>query len=169
MDASWRISKKRKQPSDGEVLVSRLVDRALRPLFPDDFHASTISYYLIISAEENVATDSLACLAASAAIMVSDIPFKEATSEVRVARVNGTWRINPNLDELANADIDLMVAGTMDSIVMVEGEMLEVSEAEMLEGIKEAHKAIQDQCKMQNDLAAKVSKAQSRENTIMKK
>ena len=154
--------KRENRPSDGEVLVSRLVDRALRPLFPDDFHASTIVTISLISAEENVATDSLACLAASAAIMVSDIPFKEATSEVRVARVNGTWRINPNLDELANADIDLMVAGTMDSIVMVEGEMLEVSEAEMLEGIKEAHKAIQDQCKMQNDLAAKVSKAQSK-------
>ncbi len=154
--------KRENRPSDGEVLISRLVDRALRPLFPDDFHASTIVTISLISAEENVATDSLACLAASAAIMVSDIPFKEATSEVRVARVNGAWRINPNLDELANADIDLMVAGTMDSVVMVEGEMLEVSEAEMLEGIKEAHKAIQDQCKMQNDLASKVSKAQTK-------
>lgn len=151
--------KRENRPSDGEVLVSRLVDRALRPLFPSDFHASTIVTISLISAEENVATDALACLAASAAIMVSDIPFKEATSEVRVARIDGKWRINPNLDELATADLDLMVAGTMDSVVMVEGEMLEVSEAEMLEGIKEAHKSIQEQCKMQNELAAKVEKS----------
>ncbi len=154
--------KRENRPSDGEVLVSRLVDRALRPLFPSDFHASTIVTISLISAEENVATDSLACLAASAAIMVSDIPFQEATSEVRVARIDGAWRINPNLDELPNADIDLMIAGTMESVVMVEGEMLEVSEAEMLEGIKEAHKAIQAQCKMQNDLAALVEKSKNK-------
>lgn len=154
--------KRENRPSDGEVLVSRLVDRALRPLFPSDFHASTIVTISLISAEENVATDSLACLAASAAIMVSDIPFQEATSEVRVARINGEWRINPNLNELDQADIDLMVAGTMDSVVMVEGEMLEVSEAEMLAGIKEAHKSIQEQCKLQNDLAAKIEKAQNK-------
>lgn len=154
--------KRENRPSDGEVLISRLVDRALRPLFPSDFHASTIVTISLISAEENVATDSLACLAASAAIMVSDIPFKEATSEVRVARINGEWRINPNLNELPEADIDLMVAGTMNSVVMVEGEMLEVSEAEMLEGIKEAHKAIQTQCEMQNSLAAQVENAQTK-------
>ena len=154
--------KRENRPSDGEVLVSRLVDRALRPLFPSDFHASTIVTISLISAEENVATDSLACLAASAAIMVSDIPFQEAISEVRIARIDGTWRINPNLDELPNADIDLMIAGTMESVVMVEGEMLEVSEAEMLEGIKEAHKAIQVQCKLQNDLAALVEKSQTK-------
>lgn len=154
--------KRENRPSDGEVLISRLVDRALRPLFPDDFHASTIVTISLISGEENVATDSLACLAASAAIMVSDIPFKEATSEVRVARVNGEWKINPNLDLLPEADVDLMVAGTMDSVVMVEGEMLEVSEAEMLEGIKKAHEAIQVQCKAQNDLAAQVEKAQNK-------
>lgn len=154
--------KRESRPSDGEVLISRLVDRALRPLFPGDFHASTIVSISLISAEENVATDSLACLAASAAIMVSDIPFEEATSEVRVARINGEWRINPNLDELKDADIDLMVAGTMDSVVMVEGEMSEVSEAEMLEGIKEAHKSIQAQCKMQNELAAQVEKSKTK-------
>ncbi len=151
--------KRENRPSDGEVLISRLVDRALRPLFPDDFHASTIVTISLISGEENVATDSLACLAASAAIMVSDVPFKEATSEVRVARINGQWAINPNLDALPNADIDLMVAGTMDSVVMVEGEMLEVSEAEMLEAIKVAHEAIRTQCQAQNDLAAQVAKA----------
>ena len=154
--------KRENRPSDGEVLVSRLVDRALRPLFPSDFHANTIVTISLISAEENVATDSLACLAASACIMVSDIPFKEATSEVRIARINGEWRVNPNLDELSSADIDLMVAGTMESVVMVEGEMNEVSEAEMLEGIKKAHEAIQVQCKMQNDLAEKVEKAQNK-------
>ena len=154
--------KRENRPSDGEVLVSRLVDIALRPLFPSDFHASTIVTISLISAEENVATDSLACLAASAAIMVSDIPFQEATSEVRIARIDGAWRINPNLDELSNADIDLMIAGTMESVVMVEGEMLEVSEAEMLEGIKEAHKAIQVQCKLQNDLAALVEKSKTK-------
>ncbi|MAY82801.1 MAG: polyribonucleotide nucleotidyltransferase [Flavobacteriales bacterium] len=154
--------KRESRPSDGEVLISRLVDRALRPLFPDDFHASTIMSISLISAEENVATDSLACLAASAALMVSDIPFKEATSEVRVARLNGEWKINPNLDELEDADIDLMVAGTMDSVVMVEGEMKEVSEAEMLEGIKKAHESIQAQCKAQNELAAKVEKAKTK-------
>ncbi|MBL1144450.1 MAG: polyribonucleotide nucleotidyltransferase [Bacteroidetes bacterium] len=151
--------KRENRPSDGEVLISRLVDRALRPLFPDDFHASTIVTISLISGEDNVATDSLACLAASAAIMVSDIPFKEATSEVRVARINGEWKINPNLNELPTADIDLMVAGTMNSVVMVEGEMLEVSEAEMLEGIKVAHESIQKQCAAQNELAAKVEKA----------
>jgi len=154
--------KRESRPSDGEVLISRLVDRALRPLFPDDFHASTIMSISLISAEENVATDSLACLAASAAIMVSDIPFKEATSEVRVARLNGEWKINPNLDELEDADIDLMVAGTLDSVVMVEGEMKEVSEAEMLEGIKKAHETIQEQCKAQNELAAKVEKSKTK-------
>ena len=154
--------KRENRPSDGEVLVSRLVDRALRPLFPNDFHASTIVTISLISAEENVATDSLACLAASAAIMVSDIPFKEATSEVRIARINGDWKINPNLNELPEADIDLMVAGTMNSVVMVEGEMLEVSEAEMLEGIKVAHEAIQNQCEMQNALAAQVEKAKTK-------
>ena len=154
--------KRESRPSDGEVLISRLVDRALRPLFPDDFHASTIVTISLISAEEDVPSDSLACLAASAAIMVSDIPFKEATSEVRVARINKEWRINPNLSELENADVDLIVAGTMDSVVMVEGEMLEVSEAEMLEGIKKAHESIQEQCKMQNDLAAKVEKSKTK-------
>lgn len=154
--------KRENRPSDGEVLVSRLVDRALRPLFPSDFHANTIVTISLISAEENVATDSLACLAASACLMVSDIPFSEATSEVRIARINGEWKVNPNLDELSSADIDLMVAGTMESVVMVEGEMNEVSEAEMLEGIKKAHEAIQVQCKMQNDLAAKVEKAQNK-------
>ena len=125
-----------------EVLISRLVDRALRPLFPDDYHADTILQISLISAEENVLPDALACLAASAAVAVSDIPFNGPTSEVRVARLNGSWVINPNLDVLADADIDLMVAGTMDSIVMVEGEMQEVSEGEMVDAIEKAHEAL---------------------------
>ena len=151
--------KRESKPSDAEVLISRLVDRALRPLFPDDYHADTILQISLISAEENVLPDALACLAASAAVAVSDIPFNGPTSEVRVARLNGSWVINPNLDVLADADIDLMVAGTMDSIVMVEGEMKEVSEDEMLQAIEEAHKTIKAQCQAQLDLAAKVGKA----------
>ena len=151
--------KRESKPSDAEVLISRLVDRALRPLFPDDYHADTILQISLISAEENVLPDALACLAASAAVAVSDIPFNGPTSEVRVARLNGSWVINPNLDVLADADIDLMVAGTMDSIVMVEGEMKEVSEEEMLQAIEEAHKTIKAQCQAQLDLAAKVGKA----------
>lgn len=151
--------KRESRPSDSEVLVSRLVDRALRPLFPDDYHGDTILQISLISAEENVLPDALACFAASAALAVSDIPFNGPTSEVRIARINNNWKINPNLDELKEADIDLMVAGTMDSIVMVEGEMKEVSEEEMLQAIEEAHKSIQQQCQAQTDLAAKVEKA----------
>jgi polyribonucleotide nucleotidyltransferase len=154
--------KRESRPSDGEILVSRLVDRALRPLFPSDYHADTQVQISLISAEENVLPDALACFAASAAIAVSDIPFNGPTSEVRVARINKAWKINPNMDELANADIDLMVAGTMDSVVMVEGEMKEVAEEEMLEAIEVAHKSIQQQCTAQNDLAAKVEKAQQK-------
>ena len=151
--------KRESRPSDNEILVSRLVDRALRPLFPSDYHAETQLQISLISAEENVLPDALACLAASAAIAVSDIPFNGPTSEVRVARINGDWAINPNLDQLEDADIDLMVAGTMDSVVMVEGEMKEVSEEEMLEAIETAHKEIQKQCQAQLDLAAKVPTA----------
>jgi polyribonucleotide nucleotidyltransferase len=151
--------KRESRPSDSEILVSRLVDRALRPLFPSDYHAETQLQISLISAEENVLPDALACLAASAAIAVSDIPFNGPTSEVRVARINGDWKINPNLDELENADIDLMVAGTQDSVVMVEGEMKEVSEDEMLEAIEVAHEEIQKQCQAQLDLAAKVPSA----------
>ncbi len=151
--------KRESRPSDAEILVSRLVDIALRPLFPSDYHSETQLQISLISAEENVLPDALACLAASAAIAVSDIPFNGPTSEVRVARVNGAWVINPTLDQLNDADIDLMVAGTMDSVVMVEGEMKEVSEEEMLEAIENAHKEIQKQCQAQLDLAAKVPTA----------
>jgi len=149
--------KRENRPSDSEILVSRLVDRALRPLFPTDYHSNTILQISLISADENVLPDALACFAASAALAVSDIPFNGPTSEVRIARIDNAWKINPTIDELEKADIDLMVAGTMDSVVMVEGEMLEVSEEEMLEGIKEAHKSIQQQCQAQLDLAAQLN------------
>lgn len=151
--------KRENRPSDNEILVSRLIDRALRPLFPSDYHAETQVQVSLVSAEEDVLPDALACFAASAAIAVSDIPFDGPTSEARVARIDGAWRINPNMEELATADIDLMVAGTKDSVVMVEGEMKEVSEAEMLEAIKEAHKVIAQQCDAQNALASQVAKA----------
>jgi len=154
--------KRESRPSDSEILICRLVDRALRPLFPSDYHAETQLQISLISAEENVLPDALACLAASAALAVSDIPFDGPTSEVRIARINNAWQVNPNLDQLAEADIDLMVAGTNDSIVMVEGEMKEVSEDEMLAAIEEAHKAIKEQCKAQLELASKVTKAQTK-------
>ena len=151
--------KRESRPSDNEILIDRLVDRALRPLFPDDYHAETQLQLSLISAEEDVLPDALACFAASAAIMVSDIPFNGPTSEVRVARINGEWKINPNHSEIANADIDLIVAGTMDSLTMVEGEMKEVSEKEMISAIELAHKSIKDQCQAQIDLASKIEKS----------
>ena len=154
--------KREARPSDIEILTCRLVDRALRPLFPDDYHADTQVQISLISAEEGVLPDSLACLAASAAIAVSDIPFNGPISEVRIARSNGNWIINPTMAELETCDIDVMVAGTEKNIVMVEGEMKEVSEAEMLEAIKLAHDAIKIHCIAQNELAGKVEKAKTK-------
>ena len=122
--------KREARPSDSEVLVMRLVDRALRPMFPSDYHAGTQVMVQLMSSDEEVLPDSLVGLAASACIAVSDVPFNGPISEVRVARVDGEFIINPYRSELALADIDLMVAGTLDSIVMVEGEMSEVSESE---------------------------------------
>jgi len=142
--------------SEYEILISRLVDRALRPLFPDDYHAETQVQITLISADKNIMPDALACLAASSAIAVSNIPFNGPISEVRVARVEGKLIINPTFTEVANADIDIMVAASMDNIVMVEGEMKEISEPEMVEAIKFAHDAIKIQCKAQTDLAALV-------------
>ena len=115
--------KREARPSDSEVLVMRLVDRALRPTFPEDFHAGTQVMIQLMSADAEVLPDSLAGLAASACIAVSDIPFDGPISEVRVARVNGDFIVNPLRSELEQADMDIMVAGSMDSIVMVEGEM----------------------------------------------
>ncbi len=154
--------KRESRPSDNEVLTSRLVDRALRPLFPEDYHSDTQVQISLISAEEDVMPDALACLGASAAIAVSDIPFNGPTAEVRIARISGNWMINPNQEELANADIDLMVAGTANSIVMVEGEMKEVSEDEMLTAIEKAHEVIKQLCQLQNDLASAVEKSKTK-------
>ena len=148
--------KREARPSDTEVLVMRLVDRALRPMFPGDYHAGTQVMIQLMSADKEVLPDSLAGFAASAAIAVSDVPFDGPISEVRVARVGGEFVINPLRSELEEADMDIMVAGTMDSIVMVEGEMKEVSEGEMVDAIEKAHEAIKAQCEAQNELAKKV-------------
>lgn len=141
------------RPGDNQILVARLVDRALRPLFPDDYHAETFVTISMISGEEDSLPDSLAGFAASAALSVSDVPFNGPISEVRVARVNGEFKINPSLEENAAADIDIMVAATIDDVMMVEGEMDEVSEKEMLDAVKVAHEAIKVQCQLQIDMA----------------
>ncbi len=145
--------KREGRANDYEILVSRLVDRALRPLFPDDFHAETFVNVQLISADSDIMPDALAGLAASAALSVSDIPFHGPISEARVARVEGKFVINPTFEQLEIADIDIMVAATLDNVMMVEGEMDEVSEQEMLEAIKIAHEAIKLQCKAQLELA----------------
>lgn len=145
--------KREARPSDYEILVSRLVDRALRPLFPDDYHAETFVNVQLISADKDIMPDALAGLAASAALSISDIPFHGPISEVRVARLDGHYMINPTFEELERADIDIMVAATVDNVMMVEGEMEEVSEQEMLQAIKFAHEAIKMQCIAQKELA----------------
>lgn len=154
--------KREARPSDSEILTMRLVDRALRPLFPDDFHADTQVIISLISADKQNLPDALACLAATAAIAVSDIPFNGPVSEVRVVRADGKFIINPTIDEMKNADIEMMVAGTLDSIVMVEGEMKEVSEAEMVQAIEAAHIAIKIQCQAIVELGAMVAKASTK-------
>jgi polyribonucleotide nucleotidyltransferase len=148
--------KREARPSDTEVLVMRLVDRALRPTFPEDYHAETQVMIQLMSADKENMPDSLAGLAASAALAVSDIPFDGPISEVRVARIDGKFVINPTYEQLEQADIDMMIAGSMDSIVMVEGEMNEVSEEEMVSAIEAAHAAIKVQCQAQLDMAAEV-------------
>ncbi|MDR1414605.1 MAG: polyribonucleotide nucleotidyltransferase [Odoribacteraceae bacterium] len=146
------------RPSDYEILVSRLIDRALRPLFPDDYHAETFVQVTLYSGDDESTPDALAGLAASAALAVSDVPFHGPISEVRVARINGVFKINPVKSELANADLDIIVAATIENIMMVEGEMKEVSEQVMLEAIKFAHEAIKVQCQAQLELAEAVNK-----------
>jgi len=148
--------KREARPSDYEILISRIVDRALRPLFPADFHAETFVTINLISADIDTIPDALAGLAASAALAVSDIPFNGPMSEVRVARVNKKFVVNPTATQLKDADIDLMVGATYDNILMVEGEMKEVSEAEMLEALKIAHEAIKIHCKAQMEFAEEV-------------
>jgi len=155
--------KREARPSDYEVLISRLVDRALRPLFPDDFHAETFVTINLISADIDIIPDALAGLAASSALALSDIPFKGPMSEVRVARINSNFVVNPTATQLKEADIDLMVGATFENILMVEGEMKEVSEADMIEALRIAHKAIKVQCQAQKEFAAEVGKTVKRE------
>ena len=155
--------KREGRASDYEILTSRLVDRVLRPLFPDNYHAETFVNVTLYSADENDAPDALAGIAASAALAVSDVPFNGPISEVRVARVDGEWVINPTFDQMERADIELMVGATYDNIMMVEGEMNEVSEAELLEALKVAHEAIKKQCLVQIELMKEAGKETKRE------
>jgi len=155
--------KREARPSDDEVLTMRLVDRVLRPLFPKDYHAETQVMIQLMSHDENVMPDALTGLAASAAIQLSDIPFETPISEVRVARINGEFVINPSRNSLLEADIDIMVGASADSVMMVEGEMKECSEEEMANAIKFAHEAIKVQCEAQLKLVAAVGKKETRE------
>ncbi|MFA6950253.1 MAG: polyribonucleotide nucleotidyltransferase, partial [Lentimicrobiaceae bacterium] len=148
--------KRETRPSDYEILIARMVDRALRPLFPDNFHAETQVIITLISSDNNILPDAMAGLAASAALAVSNIPFNGPISEVRVARINGAFVINPTVSALEEADIDLMVAASIDNIMMVEGELKEASESDLIDALKAAHEAIKIQCQAQLDLAAMV-------------
>lgn len=154
--------KREARPSDSEVLTMRLVDRVLRPLFPDDYHAETQVMIQLMSHDENVMPDALAGLAASAALAVSDIPFYNLISEVRVARIDGKFVINPSKTQLELSDIDMMIGASMDSVAMVEGEMKEISEKEMVEAIKFAHEAIKVQIQAQERLRKAVGSPEYR-------
>ncbi len=142
--------------NDYEILTSRLVDRAIRPLFPDHYMNETQVMISLISAEEDVLPDALVALAASTALSISDIPWNGPISEVRVARINGEFKINPNRTELKSADMDIIVAATVDNVMMVEGESQECSEQDLIEAIKTGHEAIKIQCQAQLDLIAKL-------------
>ena len=155
--------KREARPSDGEVLTMRLVDRCLRPLFPKDYHAETQVMIQLMSHDPEVMPDAMAGLAASAAIQLSDIPFETAISEVRVGRINGEFIINPTFAQLEESDIDMMIGASADSVMMVEGEMDEISEEEMVEAIKAAHEAIKIQCDAQLKLAEAFGKKDIRE------
>ena len=149
--------------SDAEILTCRLVDRALRPLFPDNFHAEVYVNIILFSADGVDMPDALAGLAASAALAVSDIPFGGPIAEVRVARIDGQFVINPTFEQLEKADMDLMVGATYENIMMVEGEMKEVSEQDLLAALKAAHEAIKPMCKAQMELAEEVGSTVKRE------
>ncbi len=144
--------KREGKSSDYEILISRLIDRPIRPLWPDDFHLEVFVNVYLISAEKDIQPDALAGLAASCALASSNLPFGGPISEVRVARINGQFKINPNFSEMADCDLDLMVAATEENIMMVEGEMNEVSEHDMLEAIKFAHEEIKKHCRVQKEL-----------------
>ncbi|WP_243472911.1 polyribonucleotide nucleotidyltransferase [Winogradskyella sp. MH6] len=155
--------KREARPSTEEILVMRIVDRVLRPLFPKDYHAETQVMIQLMSLDKDVMPDALAGLAASAAIQLSDIPFETPISEVRVARLNGEFIINPSLSQLEQSDIDMVIGASEDSVMMVEGEMSEISEDEMVEAIKVAHEAIKVQIEAQKRLVAQVGKKETRE------
>ena len=155
--------KREARPSDGEVLTMRLVDRVLRPLFPKDYHSETQVMIQLMSHDEDVMPDAMAGLAASAAIQLSDFPFECAISEARVGRINGEFIINPTRAQLEESDIDMMIGASADSVMMVEGEMDEISEEEMTEAIKFAHEAIKAQCAAQERLAEAFGKKEVRE------
>ena len=155
--------KREGKAGDNEILVARLIDRALRPLFPADYHAEVYVTVNLISADKDIQADALAGLAASAALAVSDIPFGGPISEVRVARINGEYCINPTFSQMKDADLDIMVGGTIDNILMVEGEMNEVSEDVMLGAIKYAHEAIKGHCAAQIELMKELGKDVKRE------
>ncbi len=155
--------KREARPNDSEILVSRLIDRALRPLFPADYHAEVFVNVTLISADKDIQPDALAGLAASAALAVSDIPFGGPISEVRVARIDGQMVVNPGFSQMKSADLDIMVGATYDNILMVEGEMKEVSEETMIEAIKFAHDEIKKQCAIQIELSRELGKETKRE------
>ncbi|SMO32590.1 polyribonucleotide nucleotidyltransferase [Saccharicrinis carchari] len=155
--------KREARPSDSEILVCRLVDRALRPLFPEDYHAETFVTINLLSGDKEDLPDALAGLAASAALAVSDIPFQGPISEVRVCRINGELVLNPTRSQMEEADMEVVVGATKENILMVEGEMQEVSEQEMLEAMKFAHEAIKVQCQAQIELMEEVGKTVKRE------
>ncbi len=157
------FTKREGKPSDNEILTSRLVDRALRPLFPSNYHAEVYVQIMLLSADGVDQPDALAGLAASAAMACSDIPFDFYISEVRVARINGEYVINPTFEQMKQADMDLMVGATKDNIMMVEGEMKEVSELDLINALKAAHEAIKPMCTVQNELNKELGKDVKRE------
>ena len=147
------FTKREGKANDDEILTSRLVDRVLRPLFPSDYHCEVYVQVMLLSADGVDQPDALAGLAASAALAASDIPIEHTTSEVRVARVNGEYVINPTFEQMKEVDMDLMVGATKDNIMMVEGEMDEVSEQDLIGALKAAHEAIKPMCEMQEELS----------------
>ena len=157
------FTKREGKPSDNEILTSRLVDRALRPLFPSNYHAEVYVQIMLLSADGVDQPDALAGLAASAAMACSDIPFDFYISEVRVARINGEYVINPTTEQMKQADMDLMVGATKDNIMMVEGEMKEVSELDLINALKAAHEAIKPMCTVQDELNKELGKDVKRE------
>lgn len=157
------FTKREGKANDDEILTSRLVDRALRPLFPSDYHCEVYVQVMLLSADGKDQPDALAGFAASAAMACSTIPFDYTISEVRVARIHGEYVINPTFDQMADADMDLMVGATKDNIMMVEGEMKEVSEQDLIAALKAAHEAIKPMCELQDELAKELGTDKKRE------